>query len=95
MESTGSIRPLGRRQQISTSRAGEFCVVAGPGLHYIWAAHGGNHEEIPHHARKGRAQRYTHQKEYALAVEEAKKPETRARRIEKAITELAAGKKTR
>jgi Bacteriocin-protection, YdeI or OmpD-Associated/Domain of unknown function (DUF1905) len=36
---------------------------------------------------------YTHQKEHALAIEEAKKPETRARRIEKAITQLAAGKK--
>lgn len=38
---------------------------------------------------------YTHQKEYAAAVEEAKKPETRARRIEKAIAELASGKKPR
>jgi uncharacterized protein YdeI (YjbR/CyaY-like superfamily) len=31
---------------------------------------------------------YTHKKEYATAVEEAKKPETRARRIEKAVEEL-------
>ncbi len=38
---------------------------------------------------------YTRQKEYALAVEDAKRPETRARRIEKAITELTAGKKPR
>ena len=38
---------------------------------------------------------YTRQKEYAAAVAEAKRPETRARRIEKAITELAAGKKPR
>ncbi len=38
---------------------------------------------------------YTHQKEYASAVEEAKRPETRARRVEKTITELAAGKKPR
>ena len=36
---------------------------------------------------------YTHRKEYANAIEEAKKPETRARRIEKAVAELAAGKK--
>jgi uncharacterized protein DUF1905/bacteriocin resistance YdeI/OmpD-like protein len=36
---------------------------------------------------------YTHQKEYARAVEEAKKPETRSRRIQKAVAELAAGKK--
>jgi hypothetical protein len=36
---------------------------------------------------------YTHQKEHALAIEEAKKPETRVRRIEKAIAQLAAGKK--
>lgn len=36
---------------------------------------------------------YTHQKEYAQAIEEAKKPETRARRIEKAITQLSSGKK--
>jgi uncharacterized protein YdeI (YjbR/CyaY-like superfamily) len=36
---------------------------------------------------------YTHQKEYAKAIEEAKKPETRARRIEKAIAQLEAGKK--
>lgn len=33
---------------------------------------------------------YTHRKEYARAVEEAKKPETRARRIEKTIAALAA-----
>ncbi|HJQ23937.1 MAG TPA: YdeI/OmpD-associated family protein [Blastocatellia bacterium] len=33
---------------------------------------------------------YTHRKEYVQAIEDAKKPETRARRIEKAITELAA-----
>ena len=38
---------------------------------------------------------YTHQKEYAAAVAEAKRPETRARRIEKAVTELTAGKKPR
>ena len=36
---------------------------------------------------------YTHRKEYANAVEEAKRPETRARRIENAVAELAAGKK--
>ncbi|MDT4898130.1 MAG: hypothetical protein QOH25_3207 [Acidobacteriota bacterium] len=38
---------------------------------------------------------YTHQKEYAKAIEEARRPETRARRIEKAITQLASGKKPR
>lgn len=37
---------------------------------------------------------YTHRKEYAKAIEEAKKPETRARRIEKAIAALAAAKKS-
>jgi uncharacterized protein YdeI (YjbR/CyaY-like superfamily) len=31
---------------------------------------------------------HTHRKEYAQAVSEAKKPETRARRVEKTITEL-------
>ncbi|HLL77610.1 MAG TPA: YdeI/OmpD-associated family protein [Pyrinomonadaceae bacterium] len=36
---------------------------------------------------------YTHRKEHARAVEEAKRPETRARRIEKSISMLAAGKK--
>lgn len=36
---------------------------------------------------------YTHQKEYAQAIEEARKPETRARRIEKAVAELSSGKK--
>jgi hypothetical protein len=36
---------------------------------------------------------YTHQKEYAKAIEDAKKPETRARRIEKTIAQLEAGKK--
>jgi uncharacterized protein YdeI (YjbR/CyaY-like superfamily) len=36
---------------------------------------------------------YTHQKEHARAVEDAKRPETRTRRIEKAIADLAAGKK--
>ena len=35
---------------------------------------------------------YTHRKEYARAIEEAKKPETRARRIEKAIAALATPK---
>ncbi|HUQ34019.1 MAG TPA: YdeI/OmpD-associated family protein [Pyrinomonadaceae bacterium] len=38
---------------------------------------------------------YTHQKEYANAVEDAKRPETRTRRIEKTVTDLAAGKKPR
>jgi len=33
---------------------------------------------------------YTHRKEIALAIEDAKKPETRARRIDKAIAELTA-----
>ena len=36
---------------------------------------------------------YTHQKEHARAVEDAKRPETRVRRIEKAIAQLAEGKK--
>lgn len=36
---------------------------------------------------------YTHKKEYVVAIEEAKKPETRARRIAKAIEQIAAGKK--
>jgi hypothetical protein len=36
---------------------------------------------------------YTHRKEHVRAVEEAKRPETRARRIEKSISLLAAGKK--
>ena len=35
---------------------------------------------------------YTHRKEHARAVEEARKPETRARRIEKAIAMLSAEK---
>ncbi len=38
---------------------------------------------------------YTHRKEWARSVEEAKRPETRARRVEKAIEELAAGRKPR
>ena len=33
---------------------------------------------------------YTHRKEYVQAIEAAKRPETRARRIEKAIDELTA-----
>jgi uncharacterized protein YdeI (YjbR/CyaY-like superfamily) len=36
---------------------------------------------------------YTHQKEHARAVEDAKRPETRVRRIEKAVAQLAEGKK--
>jgi hypothetical protein len=36
---------------------------------------------------------YTHRKEWARHVEEAKRPETRARRIEKAVATLAAGKR--
>lgn len=36
---------------------------------------------------------YTHRKEHAKAIEDAKQPETRARRIEKAVAQLAAGKK--
>lgn len=35
---------------------------------------------------------YTHQREHARAVEEAKRPETRARRVEKTIAQLLAGK---
>ena len=36
---------------------------------------------------------YTHRKEHVKAIEDAKKPETRQRRIEKAISLLAAGQK--
>ncbi len=36
---------------------------------------------------------YTHQREYAEHIEDAKRPETRQRRIEKSIGMLAAGKK--
>jgi len=36
---------------------------------------------------------YTHRKEYVQAVEEAKKPETRQRRIEKTLEMLRAGSK--
>ncbi len=35
---------------------------------------------------------YTHRKEFAQWITEAKKPETRARRLEKAVEMLAAGK---
>jgi hypothetical protein len=37
---------------------------------------------------------YSHKKEFALVIEEAKRPETRQRRIEKVIAELAASKKS-
>jgi bifunctional DNA-binding transcriptional regulator/antitoxin component of YhaV-PrlF toxin-antitoxin module len=36
---------------------------------------------------------YTHKKEHVRAIEEAKRPETRTKRIEKAIEMLAAAKK--
>jgi hypothetical protein len=36
---------------------------------------------------------YTHKKEFARAIETAKKPETRRRRIEKAVAELVVRKK--
>ena len=36
---------------------------------------------------------YTHRREHVQSIEEAKKPETRQRRIEKSIEMLAAGKK--
>jgi hypothetical protein len=38
---------------------------------------------------------YTHQKEWVRWIEEAKKPETRALRVEKTISALREGKKTR
>jgi uncharacterized protein YdeI (YjbR/CyaY-like superfamily) len=38
---------------------------------------------------------YSHQKEYARAVEEAKRPETRQRRVEQAVVQLSTGKKPR
>lgn len=38
---------------------------------------------------------FTHQKEWVTWVEEAKREETRATRIEKTVSALAAGKKTR
>jgi hypothetical protein len=38
---------------------------------------------------------YTHRKEYAKWIEEAKKPETRERRIAKSVEALEAGKKER
>ena len=36
---------------------------------------------------------YTHRREYAELIEGAKRPETRARRVEKTISQLLAGKK--
>lgn len=36
---------------------------------------------------------YTHRREYAELIEGAKRPETRARRVEKTLAQLAAGKK--
>ena len=36
---------------------------------------------------------YTHRKEFVLAIEDAKKPETRARRVQKTLEELTAPKK--
>ncbi len=36
---------------------------------------------------------YTHRREHVEHIEDAKKPETRQRRIEKSVTQLAAGKK--
>jgi hypothetical protein len=38
---------------------------------------------------------FTHQKEYVQAIEEAKRPETRARRIEKSVEKLAGEHQTR
>ena len=38
---------------------------------------------------------YSHQKEWVRWVEEAKKPETRAARIEKTVESLREGKRTR
>lgn len=38
---------------------------------------------------------YTHRKEYVQWIEDAKRPETRTRRIEQAVTRLAAGQKVR
>ena len=38
---------------------------------------------------------YTHRKEYVVWIEDAKKPETRANRIQKMLEMLAAGKKAR
>lgn len=38
---------------------------------------------------------YTHRKEYARSVEEAKRPETRQRRLEDTVARLAEGKKPR
>jgi hypothetical protein len=37
---------------------------------------------------------YTHRKEHARAIEDAKRPDTRARRIQKAIEHLSTGKKS-
>jgi hypothetical protein len=38
---------------------------------------------------------YTHQKEYVTAIEDAKRPETRARRIERTVERLAGEHQTR
>jgi uncharacterized protein YdeI (YjbR/CyaY-like superfamily) len=37
---------------------------------------------------------FTHQREHVEAIEEAKKPETRVRRIEKAVAELNRKRRT-
>ena len=41
------------------------------------------------------AQAFSHRKEWVRWIEEAKKPETRALRVEKTVESLRAGKKTR
>lgn len=58
------------------------------------------HEDFARAIRADRAARaaweklsYTHQREYAEHVADAKRPETRQRRIEKSIALLAAGRK--
>ena len=45
----------------------------------------------PEAARRFAAMPYTHRKEYAEWVGSAKKPETRRRRVEKAVTMIVAG----
>ncbi|TAM70137.1 MAG: DUF1905 domain-containing protein [Microbacteriaceae bacterium] len=42
-----------------------------------------------------RAMSFSHQRQYALWIEEAKRPETRARRVEKTASEVLAGRPSR
>lgn len=103
----GSIAPMGGRYVLGLVKAIREAIGKGPGDHVAVTLEPDHEERLvevppeladalgrhPEAARFFEGLAYTYRKEYARWIAGAKRPETRARRLEKAIETLARGEK--